>query len=49
MPRHVHRDPEATQYDHDLRPNMLAGENHGVQPPRPERAGLTLYDVKEAV
>ena len=47
-PKHPHPDREAQifEYEQDLRPNNLAGENHG---PRANALdyGLTAYDIKE--
>lgn len=48
MPQHTHNESEAQEYEHDLHPNMFAGENYGMLGPHPEREGHTLYDVKSA-
>jgi hypothetical protein len=44
-------DPEQSEpsenFDRDLRPNLGAGTNHGVDGPMPEKDGLRAYDIKE--
>lgn len=42
----VGKHPEA--YREDLNPNALAGQNIGGEGEHPERAGPSLYDLKEA-
>lgn len=41
-------DKHPDEYRTVLNPNALAGQNIGAETERPERAGLTLYDIKEA-
>ncbi len=56
MTQPQHPDPRADKlnpdmpdgaYQGDLNPHMLAGENHGVQSPHPEKDARSAFDIKE--
>lgn len=40
--------PDA-EFDHDLHPEFLAGEDHGLQGPHPEKDASTAADIKDLV
>lgn len=46
-PRHIQQPQPDDSFEHDLHPNMLAGEDHSPPAPEPGRSGRTLADVKE--
>ena len=46
-PRHIQQPRPDDNFEHDLHPNMLAGEDHAPPAPEPGKYGRTLADVKE--
>ena len=44
--QHVPNPPPDDDFEHDLHPKRLAGEDHGSDGPRPSREGRTLADEK---
>ena len=45
-PRHIQQPQPDDSFEHDLHPNMLAGEDHSPPAPEPGKSGRTLTDVK---
>lgn len=43
----INPDMPGGAYQGDLNPHMLAGENHGMQGPHPEKDARSAYDIKE--
>jgi hypothetical protein len=39
--------PESAEYQHDLHPNFLAGENYGTEGPHADKQARSAYDIKE--
>ncbi|MGZ3636531.1 MAG: hypothetical protein ACXVCX_01690 [Ktedonobacterales bacterium] len=46
-PRHIQQPQPDDTFEHDLHPNMLAGEDHSPLAPGPGTYGHTLADVNE--
>jgi hypothetical protein len=45
--QHVPNPPPDDDFEHDLHPNRLAGEDYGPDWPRPSHAGRTLADGRD--
>jgi hypothetical protein len=45
-PRHIRQPQPDDSFEYDLRPNMLAGEDHTPPAPEPGKEGRTLADEK---
>ncbi len=40
-------DEQSEEFQHDLNPHQMAGRNHGLEGPHPEKDALNAADIKE--